>query len=126
MLPLSTPRRSTAKRRQAFPDLVRRAEQVRLDGPDVEPGRLRDLRDRHLLEMLHDEDRPLAWRENVERLAEPLADLLPGRSALGAGGRMRGGVLRRCGVLAIPAGRLVKVHDETPPLEAVLAPVDAD
>src|SRR5262249_31542225 len=112
--------------RQPLANLVGGTEEMRLDRPRIEAGRLGDLGDRHLLEVLHHEDRPLPGRQPVDGLSEPLPDLASSGAALGRGPRGRRELLDPVRLLALTRGRLVKVEDEAAPLEPVLAPVDTD
>src|SRR5438132_7885234 len=109
---------------QALTDLVCGAEEMGLDRSRVQAGELRDLGDRELLEVLQHEDRLLAGRQCFDRLAKPLPDLARVRPALRRRLRVRSGLARPpfLGVLR----RLVEVENETPALQPVLAPVDAD
>ena len=122
------PARSSS--RSEFPqpraDLLRGAKEMRLDRPRVESGDVRDLRNRELLEMLQLKDRLLPLREQTDRLTKPLADLPRDGEPLGGRIRVRRGVFRTRIVVVLFPRRLVKVEDEPPALQAVLAPVDAD
>ena len=96
--------------------------------PASRPVDLGDLRDRHLLEVLHHEDRPLPGRER----ADAPAGAARGSRVRPPGARARDRRLRRellrapPLVLVLAAGRLMEVQHEAAPLQPVLAPVDAD
>ena len=95
--------------------------------PGVEPRDLGDLRDRQLLEVLQQEDRPLARRKDVRSPARSRSRIsreMARRSGDGSGCGVD--VARARLVVVLACRRLVEVDDEAAPLQPVLAPVDAD